>query len=122
MTLRRSLGAFLALVLLASAAALILMLLPPPVQTSDDEFSQVWRGPHVHFPPPLPEFTPPESFVYSARDLRSPFSPGSKPVGTLRLGDRLFELVETPDGLVHLFPPRAPHATSWAEKPPGAGE
>jgi len=77
---------------------------------------------------PLPEVKPYETFIYSAADLRSPFVPsgpggnssGLRPdskrnrefleqfpldtlrmVGTLRLGDRMYGLVQTKDGLVH---------------------
>ncbi len=77
---------------------------------------------------PLPEVKPYETFVYNAVEQRSPFSiaspagPGSgiRPdskrnrefleqfsldtlsmVGTLRLGDRSFGLIQTKDGLVH---------------------
>jgi len=77
---------------------------------------------------PLPEVKPYETFIYSAADLRSPFMPsvpgtsngGLRPdskrnrefleqfpldtlrmVGTLRLGDRMYGLVQTKDGLVH---------------------
>jgi type IV pilus assembly protein PilP len=77
---------------------------------------------------PLPEVKPYETFIYSAADLRSPFTPsgpgangpGLRPdskrnrefleqfpldtlrmVGTLRLGDRMYGLVQTKDGLVH---------------------
>jgi type IV pilus assembly protein PilP len=78
---------------------------------------------------PLPEIKPYETFVYAAGDMRSPFlpsSPGSgagfgirpdskrnrefleqysldtlKMVGTLRLGGRMYGLVETKDHLVH---------------------
>jgi Pilus assembly protein, PilP len=65
---------------------------------------------------PLPEIKPAESFVYNAYELRSPFMPSQprggefleqdsldavKMVGTLRLGDQIYELVETKDGLVH---------------------
>lgn len=77
---------------------------------------------------PLPEVKPYETFIYSAAELRSPFlpsgpganGPGLRPdskrnrefleqfpldtlrmVGTLRLGDRMYGLVQTKDGLVH---------------------
>jgi type IV pilus assembly protein PilP len=78
---------------------------------------------------PLPEVKPYETFAYSAAELRSPFlpsSPGSgagagvrpdakrnrefleqfsldtlKMVGTLKLGARMYGLVQTRDGLVH---------------------
>ncbi len=79
---------------------------------------------------PLPEVKPYETFVYSATDMRSPFTPSSpgggaglsslrpdakrnrefleqfpldtlKMVGTLRLADRMYGLVQTKDGLVH---------------------
>src|SRR6185312_6456709 len=77
---------------------------------------------------PLPEVKPYETFIYSAADMRSPFVPsgpggnssGLRPdskrnrefleqfpldtlrmVGTLRLGDRMYGLVQTRDGLVH---------------------
>ncbi|MBS0365979.1 MAG: pilus assembly protein PilP [Proteobacteria bacterium] len=79
---------------------------------------------------PLPEIKPYETFVYAASELRSPFlpsSPGSgaglagirpdqkrnrefleqysldtlKMVGTLRLGNNMYGLVQTKDGLVH---------------------
>ena len=79
---------------------------------------------------PLPEIKPYETFVYSATELRSPFlpsAPGSgagyggvrpdqkrnrefleqfsldtlKMVGTLKLGSRMYGLVQTKDGLVH---------------------
>jgi len=78
---------------------------------------------------PLPEVKPYEMFIYSATDMRSPFSPsvpggaGSlslrpdskrnrefleqfpldtlKMVGTLKLNDRMYGLVQTKDGLVH---------------------
>lgn len=79
---------------------------------------------------PLPEVRPYESFIYDAKSLRSPFTPGSpagvagvssvrpdsrrnrefleqfsldtlKMVGTLKLGGRIYGLVETKDGLVH---------------------
>jgi type IV pilus assembly protein PilP len=77
---------------------------------------------------PLPEVKPYETFIYSAREMRSPFQPGGngngaaglrpdskrnrefleqfsldtlKMVGTLRLGGRMYGLVQTKDGLVH---------------------
>lgn len=79
---------------------------------------------------PLPEVRPYQTFVYSASDMRSPFlpsTPGSgaglsgvrpdskrnrefleqfsldtlKMVGTLRLGEHIYGLVQTKDGLVH---------------------
>ncbi len=76
---------------------------------------------------PLPEVKPYETFIYSAAELRSPFMPsgpgsGSGPrpdskrnrefleqfsldtlkmVGTLKLGGRMYGLVQTKDGLVH---------------------
>jgi len=75
---------------------------------------------------PLPEVKPYETFVYSATELRSPFLPGGnggpglrpdskrsrefleqfsldtlKMVGTLKLGGRMYGLVQTKDGLVH---------------------
>jgi len=77
---------------------------------------------------PLPEIKPYETFTYSATEMRSPFlpsSPGSgagagvrpikrnrefleqfsldtlKMVGTLKLGGRMYGLVQTKDGLVH---------------------
>jgi len=76
---------------------------------------------------PLPEVKPYETFVYSAAELRSPFLPGGnggsqglrpdskrnrefleqfsldtlKMVGTLKLGGRMYGLVQTKDGLVH---------------------
>jgi type IV pilus assembly protein PilP len=79
---------------------------------------------------PLPEVKPYETFAYPAADLRSPFEPGvaatvggpnairpdsSRPrefleqfsldtlrmVGTLRLQNRTYGLVQTKDGLVH---------------------
>ena len=77
---------------------------------------------------PLPEVKPYERFIYSVADRRSPFTPSSpsggpgslrpdakrnrefleqfpldtlKMVGTLRLADRMFALVQTKDGLVH---------------------
>jgi type IV pilus assembly protein PilP len=79
---------------------------------------------------PLPEVRPYQSFVYSAADRRSPFLPGGsgngsnlaglrpdskrnrefleqfsldtlKMVGTLKLGGRMYGLVQTKDGLVH---------------------
>jgi type IV pilus assembly protein PilP len=78
----------------------------------------------------LPEVKPYETFVYSAAQMRSPFLPGGsgggagapglrpdskrnrefleqfsldtlKMVGTLKLGGRMFGLVQTKDGLVH---------------------
>jgi type IV pilus assembly protein PilP len=79
---------------------------------------------------PLPEVKPYETFVYAATDMRSPFLPGGrgnssglaglrpdskrnrefleqfsldtlKMVGTLKLGGRMYGLVQTKDGLVH---------------------
>src|ERR1700727_2709038 len=77
---------------------------------------------------PLPEVKPYEAFTYTDQDLRSPFVPGGsgsmasglrpdskrnrefleqfsldtlKMVGTLKLGGRMFGLVQTKDGLVH---------------------
>ena len=78
---------------------------------------------------PLPEVKPYETFIYSAADMRSPFTPSTpgssglsslrpdakrnrefleqfpldtlKMVGTLRLADRMYGLVQTKDGLVH---------------------
>ena len=78
---------------------------------------------------PLPEVKPYETFIYSAREMRSPFQPGGngnggaaglrpdskrnrefleqfsldtlKMVGTLRLGGHMYGLVQTKDGLVH---------------------
>jgi type IV pilus assembly protein PilP len=79
---------------------------------------------------PIPEVKPYETFVYAATDMRSPFIPGGsgsgsgapglrpdskrnrefleqfsldtlKMVGTLKLGGRMFGLVQTKDGLVH---------------------
>ena len=77
---------------------------------------------------PQPEVKPYERFIYSVADRRSPFTPSSpsggpgslrpdakrnrefleqfpldtlKMVGTLRLADRMFALVQTKDGLVH---------------------
>ncbi len=79
---------------------------------------------------PLPEVKPYETFIYAATDLRSPFTPSTpgsgsglgslrpdakrnrefleqfpldtlKMVGTLRLSDRMYGLVQTKDGLVH---------------------
>src|SRR6266702_913225 len=79
---------------------------------------------------PLPEVKPYETFVYAAAQMRSPFLPGGsggssgmaglrpdskrnrefleqfsldtlKMVGTLKLGGRMFGLVQTKDGLVH---------------------
>jgi type IV pilus assembly protein PilP len=79
---------------------------------------------------PLPEVKPYETFVYAAASMRSPFLPGGsgnssgfaglrpdskrnrefleqfsldtlKMVGTLKLGGRMFGLVQTKDGLVH---------------------
>jgi type IV pilus assembly protein PilP len=78
---------------------------------------------------PLPEVKPYETFVYAAADMRSPFVPGGsggsagaglrpdskrnrefleqfsldtlKMVGTLKLGGRMYGLVQTKDGLVH---------------------
>jgi type IV pilus assembly protein PilP len=79
---------------------------------------------------PLPEVKPYETFVYAATNMRSPFLPGGsgnssgfaglrpdskrnrefleqfsldtlKMVGTLKLGGRMFGLVQTKDGLVH---------------------
>src|SRR5665213_3130482 len=79
---------------------------------------------------PLPEVKPYETFVYAAADMRSPFLPGGsgnnsglaglrpdskrnrefleqfsldtlKMVGTLKLGGRMYGLVQTKDGLVH---------------------
>ncbi len=76
----------------------------------------------------LPEVKPYETFIYAAGDLRSPFTPSGpgnnsqglrpdtkrnrefleqfpldtlKMVGTLRLSDRMYGLVQTKDGLVH---------------------
>ena len=77
----------------------------------------------------LPEVKPYETFVYSASTMRSPFQPGGagnagsaglrpdskrnrefleqfsldtlKMVGTLKLGARMYGLVQTKDGLVH---------------------
>jgi type IV pilus assembly protein PilP len=79
---------------------------------------------------PLPEVKPYETYVYGAADKRSPFLPGGsggnsgmaglrpdskrnrefleqfsldtlKMVGTLKLGARMYGLVQTKDGLVH---------------------
>jgi type IV pilus assembly protein PilP len=80
---------------------------------------------------PLPEVKPYETFIYAATDMRSPFSPSApggpggpgtglrpdqkrnrefleqfpldtlKMVGTLKLADRMYGLVQTKDGLVH---------------------
>ena len=77
---------------------------------------------------PIPEVKPYETFVYAAAEMRSPFVPGGngsgagslrpdskrnrefleqfsldtlKMVGTLKLGGRMFGLVQTKDGLVH---------------------
>ena len=78
---------------------------------------------------PLPEVKPYETFVYAAAEMRSPFVPGGsggnagaglrpdskrnrefleqfsldtlKMVGTLKLGGRMYGLVQTKDGLVH---------------------
>jgi type IV pilus assembly protein PilP len=77
---------------------------------------------------PLPEVRPYQTFVYAATDMRSPFlpsTPGSgaggvrpdskrnrefleqfsldtlKMVGTLKLAERMYGLVQTKDGLVH---------------------
>ena len=78
---------------------------------------------------PLPEVKPYESFVYDATKLRSPFEPQGpsdtgpsairpdlqrrrefleqfpldtlKMVGTIKIGDEFYGLVETKDGLVH---------------------
>ncbi|HZO21227.1 MAG TPA: pilus assembly protein PilP [Steroidobacteraceae bacterium] len=77
---------------------------------------------------PLPEVKPYETFVYAAAEMRSPFLPGGsgpgaqglrpdskrnrefleqfsldtlKMVGTLKLGGRMYGLVQTKDGLVH---------------------
>jgi type IV pilus assembly protein PilP len=79
---------------------------------------------------PIPEVRPYETFVYSAAEMRSPFLPGGsggssgsaglrpdskrnrefleqfsldtlKMVGTLKLGGRMYGLVQTKDGLVH---------------------
>jgi type IV pilus assembly protein PilP len=79
---------------------------------------------------PIPEVKPYETFVYAAADMRSPFIPGGsgagsgmaglrpdskrnrefleqfsldtlKMVGTLKLGGRMYGLVQTKDGLVH---------------------
>ena len=79
---------------------------------------------------PIPEVKPYETFVYAAAEMRSPFIPGGsgagsgmaglrpdskrnrefleqfsldtlKMVGTLKLGGRMYGLVQTKDGLVH---------------------
>lgn len=78
---------------------------------------------------PIPEVKPYETFVYAATNMRSPFIPGGngggagaglrpdskrnrefleqfsldtlKMVGTLKLGGRMYGLVQTKDGLVH---------------------
>ncbi len=75
---------------------------------------------------PLPEVKPYEIFTYSAADMRSPFMPSGpggnnlrpdskrnrefleqfpldtlKMVGTLQMGDRVYGLIQTKDGLVH---------------------
>ena len=79
---------------------------------------------------PIPEVKPYETFVYAATSMRSPFIPGGnsggangpglrpdskrnrefleqfsldtlKMVGTLKLGGRMYGLVQTKDGLVH---------------------
>ena len=79
---------------------------------------------------PIPEVKPYETFAYAAADMRSPFLPGGsgsssamgglrpdskrnrefleqfsldtlKMVGTLKLGGRMYGLVQTKDGLVH---------------------
>lgn len=78
---------------------------------------------------PIPEVKPYETFTYSAAEMRSPFLPGGsgassaaglrpdskrnrefleqfsldtlKMVGTLKLGGRMYGLVQTKDGLVH---------------------
>jgi type IV pilus assembly protein PilP len=82
---------------------------------------------------PLPEVKPYESFAYGAGALRSPFQPQGpndnatsavrpdrhrnrefleqfpldtlKMVGTLKIGDRFFGLVQSKDGLVHKVQP-----------------
>jgi type IV pilus assembly protein PilP len=79
---------------------------------------------------PIPEVKPYETFAYAAAEMRSPFIPGGsgagsgmaglrpdskrnrefleqfsldtlKMVGTLKLGGRMYGLVQTKDGLVH---------------------
>ena len=79
---------------------------------------------------PIPEVKPYETFVFAAAEMRSPFIPGGngggaggaglrpdskrnrefleqfsldtlKMVGTLKLGGRMYGLVQTKDGLVH---------------------
>lgn len=82
---------------------------------------------------PLPEVKPYESFAYSASNLRSPFQPQGpsdagqnsvrpdirrnreflegfpldtlKMVGTLKMGNRFYGLVQSKDGLVHKVQP-----------------
>jgi type IV pilus assembly protein PilP len=82
---------------------------------------------------PLPEVKPYETFIYSASNLRSPFLPGNpggaasagvrpdsrrnrefleqfsldtlRMVGTLRLNNQTYGLVQTKDGLVHRVVP-----------------
>ncbi|HTV96814.1 MAG TPA: pilus assembly protein PilP [Steroidobacteraceae bacterium] len=81
---------------------------------------------------PLPEVKPYESFVYSASNLRSPFQPASpnlanggvrptvrrnreflenfsldtlKMVGTFKVGNSFYGLVQSKDGLVHKVQP-----------------
>jgi type IV pilus assembly protein PilP len=81
---------------------------------------------------PLPEVKPYESFVYSAGNLRSPFQPASptlagaglrpsarrnreflenfsldtlRMVGTFKVGNSFYGLVESKDGLVHKVQP-----------------
>ena len=81
---------------------------------------------------PLPEVKPYESFVYSAANLRSPFQPQSansngqnlrpstrrnreflegfsldtlKMVGTFKVGNNFYGLVQSKDGLVHKVQP-----------------
>ena len=82
---------------------------------------------------PLPDVKPYESFAYSASNLRSPFQPQGpsdtgpsavrpdlrrnrefleqfpldtlKMVGTLKIGNRFYGLIESKDGLVHRVQP-----------------
>ncbi len=125
-------GAFTRLVHFGALACSVLVGLAA-CSSADDELSRFIddtkkeAGGRVE---PLPEVKPYETFVYSATDVRSPFTPSTpgsgagmaglrpdskrnrefleqfpldtlKMVGTLRLADRMYGLVQTKDGLVH---------------------
>ena len=123
---RTRFGAGIACALLASLSVSL-----TACSSADDELSRFIEdtrkeaGGRVE---PIPEVKPYETFVYAATEMRSPFTPGGsgsgmaglrpdskrnrefleqfsldtlKMVGTLKLGGRMFGLVQTKDGLVH---------------------